>query len=243
MSSRRSGIRNSERKREAEEDYQKKREAQRNVLDDERRARILSLAKNVPQLWRDPKTPARERKRMVRLLVEDVTLRKGEDLSVQVRFRGGATRTLTLPRPRSAWELRQTSSEVIAEIDRLLDQHGDTEIASLLNAKGLRSGEGKPFHRAIVCRLRHHYALKSRYERLREAGMLTSSEVARELNITPDTVNIWRRTGLLRAVRYDDRNRYLYEPPGSDRPVKWKQKNHRTTEVTRQETNEVQYDV
>ncbi len=229
--------------REAEEDYQKKREAQCNVVDDERRARILSLAKNVPQLWRDPKTPARERKRMVRLLVEDVTLRKGENLSVQVRFRGGATRTLTLPRPRSAWELRQTSSEVIAEIDRLLEEHGDTEIASLLNDKGMRSGEGKPFHRAIVCRIRHHYGLKSRYDRLREAGMLTSSEVAPQLNITPDTVNIWRRNGLLRAVRYDDRNRYLYEPPGSDRPVKWKQKNHRTTELTRQKPNEVQYDV
>jgi DNA invertase Pin-like site-specific DNA recombinase len=225
--------------REAEEDYQKKREADHHVLDNERRARILSLANNVPQLWRDPNTPTRERKRIVRLLVEDVTLRKGEDLSVQIRFRGGANRTLTLPRPRSAWELRQTSTEVIAEIDQLLDDHSDTEIASVLNAKGMRSGEGKLFHRAIVCRLRHEYGLKSRYERLREVGMLTSSEVAQELNVTPATVNIWRQKGLLRAACYDDRNCYLYEPPGSDRPVKWKQKSLRTTEVTGQKANEV----
>jgi DNA invertase Pin-like site-specific DNA recombinase len=225
--------------REAEEDYQKKHEADCHVLDNERRARILSLANNIPQLWRDPKTPTRERKRIVRLLVEDVTLRKGEDLSVQVRFRGGANRTLTLPRPRSAWELRKTSTEVIAEIDRLIDDHSDTEIASLLNEKGMCSGEGKLFHRAIVCRLRHEYDLKSRYERLRESGMLTSSEVAQELNVTAATVNIWRQKGLLRAARYDDRNRYLYEPPGSDRPVKWKQKNLRTTEVTGQRANEV----
>lgn len=229
--------------REAEEDYQRRREAQREALDDERRARILSLATNVPELWRDPKTPTRERKRMVRLLVEDVTLRKGEDLSVQVRFRGGATRSLTLPRPRSAWELRQTSTEVVAEIDRLLERHGDTEIASILNAKGMRSGEGRAFHRAIVCRLRHHYELKSRYERLREAGMLTSDEIARELNVTAATINVWRRSGLLRAVRYDDRNRYLYEHPGADRPVKWKQKNHPRAELIPQRSNEVQYDV
>jgi DNA invertase Pin-like site-specific DNA recombinase len=212
--------------REAEEDYEKKREAH-------------CQANNVPQLWRDPKTPTRERKRIVRLLVEDVTLRKGEDLSVRIRFRGGANRTLTLPRPRSAWELRKTSTEAIAEIDRLIDNHSDTEIASVLNAKGMRSGEGKLFHRAIVCRLRHEYGLKSRYERLRESGMLTSSEVAQELNVTPATVNIWRQKGLLRAACYDARNRYLYEPPGSDRPVKWKRKDLRTTEVTGQKANEV----
>jgi DNA invertase Pin-like site-specific DNA recombinase len=218
--------------REAEEDYQKKREADCRALDSEQRARILSLANDVPELWRAPKTPTRERKRVVRLLVEDVTLCKGEDLSVQVRFRGGADRTLTLPRPRSAWELRQTSPEVIAEIDQLVDEHSDTEIASLLNAKGLRSGEGKPFHRAIVCRLRHEHGLKSRYDRLRESGMLTSSEVAQELGVTSATVNIWRQKGLLRATRYDDRKRYLYEPPGSDRPVKWKQKNLRPKQGT-----------
>jgi hypothetical protein len=229
--------------REAEEDYQKKREADHNLIDEEQRAQILALAKDIPQLWRNPKTPNRDRKRIVRLLIEDVTLRKDKELAVQIRFRGGATRTLTISRPRKAWEIRQTSSEVIAEIDQLLDEHTDTEIASILNAKGWRSGEGRSFHRAIVCRLRNHYGLKSRYERLRQSGMLTSAEIAQELDITPATVNIWRQKGLLRAVRYDDRNRYLYDPPGADRPVKWKQKSPQRTEVATRESNEVQYEV
>ena len=70
---------------------------------DEQRARILALANDVPRLWRDAATPDRERKRMLRLIVDDVTLVKGTELVVHVRFRGGATRTLTLPRPAPAW--------------------------------------------------------------------------------------------------------------------------------------------
>ena len=51
------------------------------------------LASNFPRLWNDPGTPHRERKRMARLLVEDVTLIKAtRTLGLGVRLRGGATR-------------------------------------------------------------------------------------------------------------------------------------------------------
>jgi hypothetical protein len=58
---------------------------------------------------------------MLRLIIEDVTLVKAAQLVVHARFRGGTRRTLTPPRPTPAWALRQTSPEVVAEIDRLLD--------------------------------------------------------------------------------------------------------------------------
>ena len=58
-------------------------------LDDEQRHRILGLASNFPRLWNDPGTPHRERKRMARLLIEDVTITKATR-SLGVRLRGGA---------------------------------------------------------------------------------------------------------------------------------------------------------
>jgi hypothetical protein len=82
---------------------------------------------------------------MVRLLLEDVTLRKDHEITVQVRFRAGATHALTLPLPIRAWQLRQTCPAVIAEIDRLLDQYTDADIAARLNEQGLQSGEHKAF--------------------------------------------------------------------------------------------------
>lgn len=102
------------------------------ALDDEQRARMVARANDVPRLWRDRATPDRERKRMLRLILDDVTLIKGKDLVVHGRFRGGATRTLTLPRPAPAWALRQTSADVGAEIDRLLAEYPDVPIARML---------------------------------------------------------------------------------------------------------------
>ena len=77
----------------AKDDYEHQR-ASDVLLEEDNRQRILALAIDFPRLWRDPETPARERKRMVRLLIEDVTLIKGDELVAQVRFRGGAAQTL-----------------------------------------------------------------------------------------------------------------------------------------------------
>lgn len=65
----------------------------------------------------------RERKRMLRLLLEDVTLLRSDEVMVHVRFRGGATESLHLPLPLNAAELRKVDPAVVAEVDRLLDDH------------------------------------------------------------------------------------------------------------------------
>jgi DNA-binding transcriptional regulator YiaG len=116
--------------------------------------------------------------------------------------------------------LRQTSKQVVAEIDTLLDDHTEAEIASILNDKGHVSGEGKRFHAGIVRRLRRDYEMKTRYDRLRDTGMLTLAEMADLLGVSTSTVKNWRNHGLLRAHAYTDKNECLYEHPGDDPPVK-----------------------
>ena len=86
----------------AQRDYERYREADRRGLDEEQRARIRALAQDVPRLWHDPHTPARERKRLVRLLIEDVTLLKDRQVTVHLRFKTGQTQTLSLPLPNCA---------------------------------------------------------------------------------------------------------------------------------------------
>ena len=60
--------------------------ADRAGLSDAQCAAIAALARDFPRLWNDPHTPQRERKRMARLLIADVTLLKDKELRVQVRF-------------------------------------------------------------------------------------------------------------------------------------------------------------
>jgi hypothetical protein len=149
------------------------------------------------------------------------TLLKGNELVMHVRFRGGATRTLTVPRPAPTWALRRTNPEVVAEIDRLLEEYTDIEIARALNERGFHSKAGKPVDIMMVARVREQYELKPRYERLRERGLLTLDEVAHVLGISMATAKQWRLAGLLRAHAYNDKNQYLYERPGPDAPARY----------------------
>ena len=107
----------------AQEQYEEQCKNDRAKISEQQQARIAALAHDFPQLWQNPKTPGRERKRLVRLLLEDVTLIKNGAITAHVRFKGGITRTLTVPLPLNAWQQRITSSEVVREIDRLLDHH------------------------------------------------------------------------------------------------------------------------
>lgn len=205
---------------QTQEEYERQRRADELQLDDSKRAQIAALASNFPRLWQDARTPDRERKRMVRLIVEDVTLLKREQILMHVRFKGGAMKTLTVVPSPPAPECRKTKSAVILEIDRLLDDYTEEEIAPILNAKGFRSGTGQPFRRSLVFRLRKAYELVDRFTRLRNAGMLTLAEMAQRLNLCSCSVKDWRDLGWLRAHRYNDRGECLYELPGLDLPRK-----------------------
>jgi DNA invertase Pin-like site-specific DNA recombinase len=230
---------------EAQDEYERQRHADRAAVDEEQRRRILALATDFPRLWQAPGTADRERKRMVRLLLDDVTLIKGTPITVHVRFRGGATRTLTLAPPLSAWALRKTSPAVVAEVDRLLDDYTEKQIAALLSERGFRSGTGKPINPMMVSRVRQHYGLTPRYQRLRDRGLLTMAEVARTFGICLATAKVWRRAGLLRAHAYDDKPQYLFEPPGAAAPTRYKWKGlsawTRQRRSAPQSTSEVQY--
>ena len=213
------------------------------MLSQEKREQILALATDFPRLWNDPKTPMRERKRMVRLLIEDVTLTKADEITAGVRFRGGAIQSLTLPLAKPSWKIRQTPAEVVAAIDELLDDHTEGQIVSILNERGYVSGEGKPFTPPMVQDVRRRYGLKTHCDRLRQTGMLTLAEIAELLEVSTGTVKAWRDHGLLRAHVYNERNECLYEDPGGDRPVKAKgrklSKRRRFPEVASNPTKEV----
>lgn len=205
---------------EAHEEYARRREQDARVLTDDQRATILALASDFPRLWQDPTTPERERKRMVRLLLEYVTLNRDHQLTLQIRFKGGAHRTLNLPLPLQSWQKWVTPSAVVNEIDQLLNHHTAAQIAVILNERGILSGAGKSFHPHLVARLVRRYGLKPRYDRLREAGLLTLQEMADALQISPTHVKIWNRHGLIHGYAYSDKNECLYEPPGADSPCK-----------------------
>jgi DNA invertase Pin-like site-specific DNA recombinase len=203
--------------RQAEEEYQRARETNDVILDDEKRSRVLALARDFPRVWNDPQTPNRERKRMIRLLIEDATITKNGTVALDIRFRGGRTRSLTLPRALPSWKERITPQEVVSEIDRLLDDHTESEVAELLNGSGRASGWGRSFDACRVGVVRRAYKLKSRRDRLRERGLLSLDEAAKKLGLSKWTVKKRRNAGTLdlACVKLNDVGEYMYEADAS----------------------------
>jgi DNA invertase Pin-like site-specific DNA recombinase len=202
----------------ARDDYENAASANAGTLTDEHKNRIRALAADFPALWSDPATPQRERKRMARLLIEDVTLVKTDRIHLHVRFRGGQTESLTMPIPPKAWQARQTHPDALAALDRLLDDHTDAETAELLNEIGHRSGEGRPFTARIVLDLRGSNNLPSHADRLRAKGLLSIGEIAERLGVHISTIKAWHRAGLLASHKANDKNERLFEPPAAGDP-------------------------
>jgi DNA invertase Pin-like site-specific DNA recombinase len=205
----------------AREDYDRASAAATATLTDELKDRIRSLATDFPALWSNPNTQQRDRKRMVRLLVDDVTLHKTDRIDLHVRFRGGQTHSLVVAIPPTSWQARQTRPDSVAELDRLLDTHTDAQTADALNVAGHRSGENKPFTAGIVVHVRRKYHLPSHADRLRAQGLLTTTELAQRLTVHPSTIKSWTKAGILNSHKANDKNERLYEPPiaGDPRPT------------------------
>ena len=175
---------------------------------------VLRLAKDFSKLWKNPKTPPREKKRMIRFLIEDVTMTRGKEILLCVRFKGGATKMMSLPLPLKGWQYNVTNPEIVEIVDELLTNYTNSEIAIKLNKLGYKSGQGHQFDRTIVKGITHSYKLKTRFARLRATGMLTADEVASLLRVTVATVRRWGKYGTIKTYPYNDRNGCLYEHPG-----------------------------
>jgi DNA invertase Pin-like site-specific DNA recombinase len=201
-------------------EHERQHATDRALLDEAARERITALASDFPRVWNDERTSAVERKRMLALLVEDVTLFVGEQIDIHVRWRGGRTQSLSVPRPKPMSVIRKTPSQVVALINELLETSTDRQIAQRLNELGHRNWRGEAFTMKKVILVRETYSLTSRFERLRERGMLTGEEVAKQLGVSTTTVHQLGRQGLLARHLYGNNHRCLYEPPGNVRLIK-----------------------
>lgn len=195
-------------------EHERQQQSDQTLLDEPARQRVADLAQDFPRVWNDRRTNPIQRKKMLALMIEDVTLVSGAQVAVNIRWRGGKTQSLVVDKPRPIALVRKTRPEVVQLIDELLQTCTDREIARRLNDLGQRNWRGDSFTAKKVRLVRITYGLKSRFQRLRERGMLTSGELARRFGVCPTTVNHLGRQGILKRHMYDSDHRYLYEPPG-----------------------------
>ena len=213
----------------AQEERERGQQEDQFALDGAIRDRLIAMTSDFEALWSDPSLPNRERKRLLAYIIEDVTLVKlavEGTTRIHVRFKGGRTETLTTENPKSSAQQVKTQQTVIKLVDQLLDDHVYSEIADILNQKAIRPGGSARrdhadarFTDLRVAYLAHQYGLRSRYDRLRDRGMLTKTEIAVRLGICESTVKRWAEHGLVARHAYSGQA-YLYETPGPNPPAK-----------------------
>src|SRR5260370_17529541 len=152
---------------------------------------------------------------MIKLPMEGIT-------NIHVRFKGGKPETLTTLNPKSSAQQIKTPTTIVELVNKLQDDHIYPEIADILNQRGLRpGGSARPgrgstrFTALRVAYLVHRYALRSRYERLRDRGMLAAAETAARLYIHEATVIRWAEYGLITRHAHNA-HAYLYYMPNSN---------------------------
>ena len=171
------------------------------------RRELEALATDLPRLWAAATTSHKDRKRLLRTVVADVTLKsaRGDDqVQIGIRWRSGATEPVIVQRPKPASVARRTPAAALDFVRR----HGpcrDQEMVAALNAAGLTTGTGRPFDLTAVRWLRFAYRIPSPPP-LGADGELTVANVATRLEIARDAVYYWIECGQLDARR-DDRGR------------------------------------
>jgi DNA invertase Pin-like site-specific DNA recombinase len=112
------------------------------------REQLEALARDLPKLWAAETTADRDRKRLLRTMIADITLTSkpaGRELQVGIRWRSGASEQHTIERPNTRQEVIRTPAEAIELTRRLAATHTNAQIAEHLNAAGLSAGTGGPF--------------------------------------------------------------------------------------------------
>jgi hypothetical protein len=214
---------------QAREERERARQQDQLLLDDAIRQRLITMTTDFKKLWNDPTTPNRERKRLLACIIEDATLIKlpVEGITnIHVRFKGGKTEILTALNPKSSAQQVKTPPMIVQLVDKLLDNHIYAEIADILNEQGLRpGGSARPgrsdtcFTALRVAYLVHRYALRSRYDRLRDRGMLSAAEAAARLGVHEATVVHWAEYDMITRHAHNA-HAYLYELPQANLPAK-----------------------
>lgn len=166
------------------------------------RSALVSLGTDLERVWSAPTTADRDRKELLRTLLEEVVLdvdRDQQQAHLTLRWRGGLIRELEIPLPRSTPSPIRTDEETVDLLRRLAAHYPDTVIAGILSRQGRETATGKRFTANRVCSLRGHWSIP-RFDppaQTPEGELATVEQAAQILGVAPSTVHRWLNDGFI----------------------------------------------
>jgi len=186
---------------DAEAELARRETARPKTLSAQERAAILALGEDLDQVWAAPTTTDRDRKQLLRTLLEEVNItlhREAAQAALVLRWKGGAISELTLSTKRQQPRIR-TSEDTIGLLRRLAVHYPDAVIAGIFNRQGRRTARGLSFTASRVQSLRHHHNISCHQpdDQPQEGPVLTVADAAAELGVAPSTLHRWLGDGFI----------------------------------------------
>ena len=174
----------------------------------DQKSQILSLAKDLPKLWKASTTQPQDRKRILRLLVNDITVEKvaPKSLILHIRWHGGTTEDVPIQLPPNQADVVRYPEEFVSHIRQLAVDHSDPGIVAILNKEGRLSSTGKPFTASMISWIRFKHKISSPSP---NTGESTVAEVATRFGVSHHVVYYWLKHNLLEARRIGDKGPYF----------------------------------
>jgi DNA invertase Pin-like site-specific DNA recombinase len=178
------------------------RERQRpRTLTDAEREQLLALGTDLGRVWSAPTTTDRERKQLLRALIDEVTIdadREKRRATLTIRWRGGAITELAVALPRRQPTIR-TDEDTIALLERLAAHYPDAQIAGILNRQGRRSATGERFTAIIVGGLRRYRGIPAHKPSAEppDGELLPVGKAADVLGVAASTIHRWLQDGFI----------------------------------------------
>ncbi|MDF2743395.1 MAG: recombinase family protein [Actinomycetia bacterium] len=187
----------------AEAELARRETARPKTLTPEQRSAILALGDDIGQVWTAPTTTAKDRKQLLRTLVEEVNITVHRDhtdgrADLVVRWKGGAISDLSVPIRRKPPAIR-TDEDTIELVRRLAVHYPDAKIAGILNRQGRSTARGLSFTASRVQSLRHHWKIPCHQpsDQPPDGEPLTVTAAANQLGIAPSTLLRWLNDGFV----------------------------------------------
>ncbi len=188
----------------AEAELTRRQQARPTHLTAEQRAQILALGDDLQRVWDAPTTTDKDRKHLLRTLLEEVNITVHRDhtsgrADLILRWKGGAISELTVPLKRKPPNRLRTEEDTIDLLRRLALHYPDAMIAHILNRQGRRTARGLSFTASRVQSLRHHWNIPCHQPSNdpTEGELLTVADAAAELGLAPSTLHRWLNDGFI----------------------------------------------
>jgi hypothetical protein len=185
---------------EIKQQYQEYQQKNIYFLSKQQKDQIMELAKDFPRLWNSPTTNSKDRKRILRLLVKDITVERKNLAKIailHVRWQGGATEDLQIIIPAKSCERWKHPDELIEKVKELAKNMTDEEIVTKFNTDGLKTNKGNIFTIDSIKWIRYMHNISS--PRLQRPGELSINEIAEKFNISHHVVRYWIEIELITA--------------------------------------------